>query len=131
MKAKAHYLILFLFVNVVALDHSNAQDGFYGVPERKTETIGSKSETTNLDKTKKLEYHVKIERTKSESKPIYVWRTREDKPMFHSASTEYDTYTAIDGSGFVKVSRNKKDPTGFKYVECLSLGLAVVCYHGN
>ena len=125
-------IVHFVSVSILILAGSSAhsEDGFYGMPERKTEVIGTKSETTTVDKSKRFEFHVKIERMKNETKPIFIWRTRDDKPMFLATGKEYDTYTAVDGSGFVKVSRNKKDPTGFKYVECLTLGLAVVCYHG-
>lgn len=128
-----HWLIFTPIVMAVTLssDVALSLDGFYGIPERKTETIGSKSESSVVDKSKRLEFHVRIERLKSETEQIYVWRSRENRPMLLRSGPEYDTYLAIDGSGFVKVSRTKKDPTGFRYVECLSLGLAVVCYHGN
>ena len=70
----------------------------------------------------------------------YYWLTRENKELVKISSGAYDTFVALNGSGYVRII--PKDMKGaasllagtegkFDYVEHLLLGLKSVTYYGN
>ena len=69
----------------------------------------------------------------------YYWASRDNKEMARNWSGAYITYTAIDGSGYVRtvapgskrdVSALSETGARFDYVEHLMLGLQTLTYFG-
>lgn len=109
---------------------SSAYADFTGIPKRKTETNGKESINSSLSKAESLEFGCSIIKHPS-AKDLYLWKSRGNTPLVKTSSGIYDIYIAPNGAGFIKVANGKDLMTGFEYVECMSLGLSVICYHGN
>ena len=70
----------------------------------------------------------------------YYWATRENKEMVRSTSGSFTTYSAVDGSGYVRVldpdlkelaALMSDTEAKFDYVEHLLIGLRTVTYFGR
>jgi hypothetical protein len=106
------------------------RDGFVGVPDTRTIFDGKESNTSKVSKSEKHEYRVEIEKSPG-TDDVYIWKTREGKKLIRSSSGIYEIYNSVDGAGFVKISKSSLDPmTNYKYLECVHIGLRMICYHG-
>ena len=76
-----------------------------------------------------LEYTCIIEKTAEDK---YVWTSREKKQMTKSKSGNYVTFTALDGSGYVKIDRTASvDTSKLNYVEHIPFMLTSINYWGK
>jgi hypothetical protein len=121
----------FHLVTLLVFLTSTTSFGFEGIPETRTVLDGNQSETTKITKSEKREYKVVIEGVPGHD-GLFLWKTRGNRKMIKSETDGFEFYMALDGVGFVKVAKSGNDLlTGYRYVECMPMGLRLLCYYGN
>jgi hypothetical protein len=108
---------------------------FSGVPMTKISEGGISRVSQELDRKDAITPVCVISKTEGK----YYWTTRENKEMNRSLSGAFETYIAVDGSGYVRAIRPKmkeaaslmdKTEKKYDYVEHLLIGLRSVTYYG-
>ena len=123
-------LILCFLVLLIGLPwtgRANIQPDFNvinGRPKVKIEAGPESATKYNLDDSKQLEYTLSLVREGNEIR----WKTRENKPMIHTASGIYDYFINPTGSGYVKVLKSDE---GCEYLEHLNLHFGTINYYGE
>src|SRR4030066_2337825 len=116
----------------LAIVYSNAFAGsetiFSGVPMTKSSEVGISRVSQELERKDAINLACVI--SKIEGK--YYWATRENKEMIKFESGAFETYVAVDGSGYVREIRQDmkeaaslmdKTEEKYDYVENLLIGL--------
>ena len=108
---------------------------FSGVPMTKISEGGISRVSQELDRKDAITSVCVISKTGGK----YYWTTRENKEMNRYLSGAFETYVAVDGSGYVRAIRpNMKEVASlmdktekrYDYVEHLLIGLRSVTYYG-
>ena len=129
-------LIVLATVGLCKQVHAQARTVFSGVPVIKVSEGGVERLQEAVPRDKAVEVACVI----SEIGGKYYWATRENKEMVRRTSGAFITYTAVDGSGYVRVidpsakeaaSLMSATEAKFDYVEHLVLGLRNVTYFGH
>src|SRR4030066_538055 len=124
----------------LAIVYSNAfaesETIFSGVPMTKSNEGGISRGSQELERKDAINLACVI--SKIEGK--YYWATRENKEMNKFESGAFETYVAVDGSGYVRAIRPDmkevaslmdKTEERYDYVEHLLIGLRSVTYYGE
>jgi len=140
MLSRAVWIVgVFFFVaaSILAMQvHAQSRTVFAGIPAFKVSEGGLERHPEKLFR----EQAVNLGCVISEISGKYYWATRDNKEMVRWSGGAFITFTAIDGSGYVRiVDANAKSaaslmsPTeaSFDYVEHLLIGLRSVTYFGN
>ena len=109
---------------------------FSGTPIVKISEAGLDRVVENIKGERAMDFRCVISKVGEK----YYWLTRENKELVKISSGAYDTFVALNGSGYVRII--PKDMKGaasllggtegkFDYVEHLLLGLRSVTYYGN
>jgi|TARA_B100002003_G_C14078705_1_gene518935 hypothetical protein len=133
-KIKSVLLLLVLFYS--PLVEANENIVFSGTPIVKISEGGIDRVVENIKGERAMEFRCVISKVGER----YYWLTRENKELVKISSGAYDTFVALNGSGYVRII--PKDMKGaasllggtegkFDYVEHLLLGLRSVTYYGN
>ena len=133
-KIKSVLLLLVLFYS--PLVEANENIVFSGTPIVKISEGGIDRVVDNIKGERAMEFRCVISKVGER----YYWLTRENKELVKISSGAYDTFVALNGSGYVRII--PKDMKGaasllggtegkFDYVEHLLLGLRSVTYYGN
>ncbi len=113
-----------------------AQSHFIGTPSLRISVSGIEHTIDKLDKLNAEKYLCVIEEIDGK---LY-WKSRDNKHLIKTESGAFSTYTALDGSGYVRIIRSKhktaaslisETEKNFDYVESLHLGLGNVSYYGK
>ncbi len=110
---------------------------FIGFPVKKIEIVDSKPNEFELSSMKSKEYFVKIEKVGEK----YYWASRSNKELILSISGLYQTFHAIDGSGYIRVlskearevfnALTEKEKSGqYVYIEHLVHQMSSITYYG-
>jgi len=129
---------LCLLSMVIACSNAFAESEtiFSGVPMTKISEGGISRVSQELERKDAINLACVI--SKIEGK--YYWATRENKEMIKFESGAFETYVAVDGSGYVRAIRQDmkeaatlmdKTEEKYDYVEHLLLALRSVTYYGT
>lgn len=108
---------------------------FAGIPSLKVSEGGTERNPETLTRLQAANLHCVISKIGDE----YYWASRENKPLVLIEGIAFDTFIAVDGSGYIRVTIPKmKKSTAlmsateaeFDYVEHLLIGLRSVTYYG-
>jgi hypothetical protein len=109
---------------------------FAGIPSIKISEGGTDRVVEKLERAVAVNVAVVI----SEINGRYYWASRENKELSASEGAAFTTFTAVDGSGYIRVLDPQMKPAAalayesakaFDYVEHLLIGLNSVTYYGT
>jgi hypothetical protein len=136
----ANQLITIALVIVIGIfsgkAHAQSRTVFSGNPIIKISEGGIERFHENISRDKAINLGCVI----SEIGGKYYWATRENTEMVRQISGAFLTYTAINGSGYVRViekngklasSLMSRTEAEFDYVEHMIIGLRSVTYYGK
>lgn len=130
-------VFLFLALGLAATGlHAQSRTVFNGVPAIKISEGGLERLPEALPTEKATNLRCVI----SEIGGKYYWATRENKELTRRSAGAFITYSAVDGSGYIRVidpaykaavALASPTESRFDYVEHLLLGLRSVTYYGK
>jgi hypothetical protein len=127
----------FQFLSIAAVTPVLAQESlsstaFVGLPLRRSKHLIFKEESTDVEEKDGIEATCMIHKKSGK----YFWASRENKEMLRGTSGNFVTFTALDGSGYVKVvnpvgvsEQDKNLPVD--YMEHLHIQLFTITYCGK
>jgi len=132
-----HYLFFPIIFLVIAVPRSFAQSEtvFSGLPSIKISEGGTGRVIEDLPRDKALNLGCVISKIGGK----YYWASRENKEMTRIQSGAFETFIAVNGSGYVRVIQPKmksfaslmaETEDKFDYVEHMLIGLKSVTYYG-
>jgi hypothetical protein len=132
-----HLAFLYLALALAATGvQAQARTVFDGVPSVKISEAGLE----RLPETLPVEVAINLRCVISEIGGRYYWATRQNKELIRRSAGAFITYSAIDGSGYVRVidpafkaavALVSPTESRFDYVEHLLIGLRSVTYYGK
>ena len=134
--SRAIPLICLFAIAVPSSAGAQARTIFAGIPSVKISEGGTDRVVEKLERTNASNLAVVI----SEINGRYYWASRENKELSVSEAGAFITFTAVDGSGYVRIldpqmksaaSLAYDSAKAFDYVEHLLIGLNSVTYYGT
>lgn len=125
-------LLLIILSLVIAVSSYADEIVFIGNPTVKVFTTPENNQKKNLSVEESDEFQVVIMLLDGD----FYWVSRGMKKLIKSGAGAYDTYHAIDGSGYVRVIKDDMEPmlvntkNNITYVEHLVHNLSSISYYG-
>jgi|TARA_B100001964_G_scaffold4235_1_gene4572 hypothetical protein len=135
MKKIKSVLLLLIFFHAPLVE-ANENIIFSGTPIVKITEAGINRVVEKMTGERAMEFRCVISKVGKK----YYWLTRENNEVVRITSGAYETFIALNGSGYVRtIPKDMKGATSllggpegkFDYVEHLLLGLRSVTYYGN
>jgi len=114
---------------------AESQTVFKGIPSIKISEAGASRKPEKLKRKEAVNLSCVISKIGND----YYWASRENTPLTRTESGSFITYTASNGSGYIRVIKSGGKKTAslmsetekkFDYVEHLLLGLRTITYFG-
>jgi hypothetical protein len=112
--------------NVFAASMINGVIVFSGEPVTKTEIVEGVPKQYDLGRLDSVKYRAEISKAGSK----YYWTSRGNLEMDKRTSGIYTTFTAVNGSGYVRVDESRLIKKSVVYTEHVTLGLNSITYLG-